>query len=351
MRSARLPGTVRLAAAAALVACNARTPLPPSLAAFPPPAPPSLAPPEPTAPDEPPAVHASPLMEGFLAPGGTRPAMQTLRFDVDAVPVATWGPAWSGAGFKLERIRDGWKLWVRTTEFAEVIVTASGVYGEKGTSRVGFSAFTGGSFADGDVPRCGPGTSGRRLAVWNGFAPAGWTDDGVDVEMEEGNYELATCSGTPIRSLRGRASALVPGYVYAVRARNDDEGEESESLVVFLPRGVMVSTAADPTMLLNASNTGPFTRLTFPLARGTAGSASLRLSAASLALWAGMRRMRPATSFHDASTAHDDLLLGLDVVWQGSSRLGALSFSAPGSKDRRAYAGLLAAAKKRATAM
>ena len=275
--------------------------------------------------------------------------MHALRFDVDAVPVATWGPGWSGAGFKLEKIRDGWKLWVRTTVFAEVIVTASGPYGEKGTSPVGFSAFTGGSFAEGDVPTCGPGTSGRRLAVWNGFSPVGWTDDGVDVEMEEGNYELATCNGTAVRSLRGRAAALVPGYVYAVLTREeDDEGKEREALVVFLPRGVMVSTAADPMTALGSANTGPFTRLTFPLERGTAGSASVRLSPASLALWARLRQMRPTTAFQDGSKAHEDLLLSLDVAWQGTTRLGSLSLSTPRPKDRRPYAGLLAAAQKRA---
>ena len=313
----------------------------------PPPPPAPVAIPVAVAP-EPPAAPGASALEGSLAVGDVRPATRTLRFDVDALPVATWGEAWPRAGFTLHRLADGWTLRVRTTIFAEVIVTASGSSGEKGTSPVGFSAFTGGSFGEGSVPACGPGNSGRRLAVWNGFAPAGWTDDGIDVEMEEGDYDLATCSGSPVRTLRGRASAVVPGYVYAVRAREEDDDDNvRESVVVFLPRGVLVSTGADPNVPLESSNTGAFTRLTFPLARGTAGSASLRLSPAALALWARLRQMRPA-GFADTSTVGDDLLLGVDVAWQGDARLGSLSLAVPKAKNRKAYAGLLAAANKRA---
>jgi hypothetical protein len=298
--------------------------------------------------DPPAASGASPL-EGYLATGDPRPVAQTLHFDVDTLPVATWGEAWPAAGFSLHRVVDGWSLWVRTTIFAEVILTASGSSRKQdGTLPVGFSAFTGGSFGEGQVPFCGGGLSGRRLAVWNGFAPAGWTDEGMNVEMEEGDYDLATCTGTPVHSLRGRASAVVPGYVYAVRAREeDDDGNSREELVVFLPRGALVSTAADPILPLQASNTGAFTRLTFPLAPGTAGSTTLRISPAALAMWARLRQMRgPILDFRDASVLHDDLLLGVDVVWQGDRRLGTLSFSMPKPKERRAYAGLLAAAKR-----
>jgi hypothetical protein len=186
--------------------------------------------------------------------------------------------------------------------------------------------------------------------VWDGFGPAGWTDGGIDVEMEEGDYDLATCSGTPVRSLRGRASAVVPGYVYAVRTREEredgEDGSGKESLVVFLPRGALVATAADPMTPLQASNTGAFTRLTFPLARGTAGSASLRLSPASLALWADLRQTRGRGGFADTSALGENLLLGVDVAWQGDARLGSLSLSRPKGKGSWAYAGLLAAAKR-----
>jgi hypothetical protein len=336
--------------AACLSALVAGCAVPPPMAAptqLPPPAP--ATPPAPAAAVDPPSAPGATPLEGFLATGEARSATQTLRFDVDALPVATWGEAWQKAGLTLRGRRDGWSLWVRTTIFAEVIVTAARPSGEKAVAPVGFTAFTGGSFGEGSIPPCGPGTSGKRLVVWNGFAPAGWTDDGVDVEMEEGDFDLATCRGTPVRSLRGRASALVPGYVYAVRTRDeDDDGHTKESVVVFLPRGALVSTGADPRTPLEAANTGAFTRLTFPLEQGSAGSASLRLSPASLAMWSRLRRMGGAFDFTDASALGENVLLGVDVAWQGDTRLGSLSLSVPKTKDRKAYAGLLAAVRKRA---
>jgi hypothetical protein len=336
-----------LCISAAVAGCAAHTPVTVSMSGAPQ-TPASVVVPAAVVADPPSAPGASPL-EGFLATGDARPATQTLRFDVDALPVATWGEGWHGAGFTLHKLKDGWSLWVRTTIFAEVIVTASGPSSENGTTPVGFTAFTGGPFGDGAVPACGPGSSGQRLAVWDGFAPAGWTNDGIDVEMEEGDYDLATCSGTPVRSLRGRAAAVVPGFVYALRAREEgDDGNGHESLVVFLPRGALVSTGADPRTPLEASNTGAFTRLTFPLARGTAGSASLRLSPVSLALWARLRQTRSSVAFSDPSPVAENLLLGFDVAWQGDARSGSLSLALPRAKDRKAYAGLLAAVKKRA---
>ena len=332
---------------AAVAGCAARAPVATSMSAPPPPVAAPVVVPSVVA-DPPSAPGAEPL-EGSLAVGDARPATQTVRFDVDAVPVATWGPAWRDAGLTLRMGHNAWSLWVRTTIFAEVIVTAARPSGDKQTAPVRFTAFTGGSFGDGSIPACGPGSSGKGFVVWDGFAPAGWTDEGIDVEMEEGDFDLATCRGTPIHSLRGRAAALLPGYVYALRAREeDDDGNAKESLVVFLPRGALVSTAADPLMPLEASNTGAFTRLTFPLVRGSAGSASLRLSPAALVLWARLRQTKAPATFTDGSALGDDLLLGVDVAWQGDTRLGSLSLSRPKGKGSAAYTGLMAAAKKRA---
>ncbi|HEY3822746.1 MAG TPA: hypothetical protein VGL81_36530 [Polyangiaceae bacterium] len=329
--------------AALVVGCGAAPA--PKLASMPapPPSPPPVVLPAATTEDPPAATGAAPL-EGSRASGPERPPTQTLRFDVDTLPVATWAEALPEAGFSLRKVGDTWNLWVRTTIFAEVIVTAAGRSSDEGTMPVGFTGFTGGSFGEGDVPACGRGHSGRRLAVWNGFASAGWTDDGLDVEMEEGDFDLATCRGTPVHSLRGRASAVVPGYVYALRERDeDDDGNDRESLVLFLPRGTLVSAAADPRSPLGAADTGTFTRLTFPMARGTAGSASLRVSPAALALWARLRHGRPAP-FSDGTGIPEDLLVGVDVAWQGDVRVGSLSVAVP--KAKASYRGLLAAAQK-----
>jgi hypothetical protein len=305
---------------------------------------------------EPPRVIAEPPLEGFLAGGHRRPTSEILRFDLDALPVATWGPASGDAGFTLSRLPDGWRLSVRPTLLAEVMVSRSASFDETGTSAAGFWGSTGGSFAQGEAPACGRGNSGKRLAVWSGFAPAGWTDDGMDVEMNEGDFDRATCSASPIRSLRARARGLVPGYVYAVRAHDDareGDGEDGrageESVVVFLPRGRLVSAGADPTMPLEAASSGAFTRLTFALSRGSAGTASLRVSAAALALWARLRRAPVrAAAFADPAPMEDDVLVGVEVAWQGNVRLGSLSFSWPTGKGSKAYAGMRTAAKKSA---
>ena len=306
----------------------------------------TLAAPEPGDPVEPPASRGVQPLEGFRRAGPERPAGKALRFDVDGLPVASWGEAVRGAGFTLHRTRDGWTLWVSTTILAEVVVATISADRPEGAAHVGFTAFTGGSgFGRGMPPSCGMDRLGTRIAFWSGFAPAGWTASGVDVEMEEGDYDLATCSASPKRSLRGRAAAIVPGYVYGLRVRDeDDAGRTHESLVVFMPRGALVSTASDPTMPLNASNTGPFTRLTFPLEPGTAGSASVRVTPQAVALWTRLHAMRGLVTIDETTAPHDALLLGLDVACQGDVRAGTLSLAPPPGPAAKAYAKLFAAA-------
>jgi hypothetical protein len=318
-----------------------------ALASRPPPVPvsPLSAPPlEEPAPDpvDPPAADGVKPMVGFLASGTHRPDVQTLRFDIEKLPVATWGEPTPGAGFRLRKIPDGWRLWVRSHIFAEVIVATAPSTG----SKVLFTAFTGGAFADGDVPACGTRARGTQMALWSGFSPDGWTRDGVDVEMGTGDLDLETCSASARRSLHGRAAAIVPGYVYALRTLAEDEAGAGR-LVVFLPRGAFVSTAGDPTTPIDASNTGSFTRLTFPLAPQAAASAVVRLSPASLALWSSLRATgAPVWGFDDKSAPHDDLLLEVDVSRQDDLALGTISLAVPPGKSRAPYAGLLAAAKK-----
>jgi hypothetical protein len=334
--------------AASCLACGAHSvPVrPPALAAArapvaeaAPPVPIDDAAPEP--PDPPAAEGAKPLT-GFLATGARRPVVQTLRFDVERLPVATWGEPTSGAGFSLAKIPDGWRLWVRSHIFAEVVVVTTPSFG----SKVLFTAFTGGSFADGDVPACGSKAKGKQLALWSGFSPDGWTRDGVDVEMGTGDLDLATCSATARRSLHGRAAAIVPGYVYALRTLSEDDSGPGK-LVVFLPRGAFVSTAGDPTTPIDTSNTGSFTRLTFPLDHGKGGSAVVRLSPASLALWSSLHRTgAPVWGFDDKSAPHDDLLVEVDVTRQADVALGTVSLAVPPGKSRAPYQGLLAAARK-----
>jgi hypothetical protein len=177
----------------------------------------------------------------------------------------------------------------------------------------------------------------------------------MDVEMGDGDFHLATCSATPKRSLFGRASAIVPGFVYGLRVRDSgDDGAAGnagnaaaprESLVVFMPRGALIAGSADPSMPLDSFNTGSFTRLTFPLRSGEAGAASVRISPASLSLWSYLRRSRAMVkAFEDPSAPHTDLLVGIDVVSQGAAAMGILSLSLPSSGDPRPFAKFVAAA-------
>jgi hypothetical protein len=294
---------------------------------------------------EPPFADPPSPLEGFLRPGASRPPSRSIRFDVDALPVATWGAPLPDAGFVLHAIPDGWSVFVRTTLYAEVVVAASASYEEHGTSRVGFSAYTASSFAAGDVPPCGKGHTGRRLAVWGGMAPAGWTDEGVDVEMDQGDYDLSTCQALPKRSLRGRARAVVRGFVYALRLREEPEDDRPgpESLLVLLPRAAMVSASADPDRPIQTTNTGTFTRLTFPLTVGEAGTASVRVSAPALQLWGALRAGRRMPMI-EGTKLDEDLVVGVDVTSDVDRRSGSISFALPRSADRRPFQRLLAAA-------
>jgi hypothetical protein len=277
-----------------------------------------------------------------------RPDVTTLRFDVDALPVAEWGPPARGSGFSLQASQDGWTVRLRPRLFAELAVSmppsrqrSAGNF----TSFNGFTTFTGASgFGVGEVPRCGAGHVGAGIAAWSGFSPRDWTEDGMNVELDSGDYDLQTCHARPRRSLVGRARAIVRGFVYALRAREQgDDGRPLESLVVFLPRGAMVSTAADPATTVQAANTGPFTRLTFPLRDASAGTANLRLSPLSMRLWRYLQQGLRAFAVVDAARFQDDLLVGIDVASQGDRRIGSIAVALPEGQDAKPYAKLLEA--------
>jgi hypothetical protein len=62
-----------------------------------------------------------------------------------------------------------------------------------------------------------------------------------------------------------------------------------------------------------------------------------------MALWSRLRKRAWTLGFNDASPAHDDLLVGVDVAWQDDVRLGSISLALPAGKDPKPYAKLLAA--------
>lgn len=290
-------------------------------------------------PSEPPRVQGETGLDGFRADGDARPLALAapIRFDPDALPVATWGEPRATAGFSLHPRGNGYRLWLRSRLFAEVVV-------ENTRGSTEFSAFTGGSFFEGTPPECGPGHTGSFPARWTGLAPRNWTDSGVDVEMGAGDFDLARCDARARASVQARAAAIVPGFVYGLRVRHGDD--DDETLFVFLPRGVLVSAAGDPSAPIALSNTGPFTRLTMPLERGGARTASVRVSPASLRVWSHLRTtIAPVWSFEETTAAHDALLVNVDAAWQDDRKLGSISLALSRRHDKRPYAALVAAAQ------
>jgi hypothetical protein len=289
------------------------------------------------APPEPPRVHGETGLDGFLANGDSRPLAlgKAIRFDPDALPLATWGEPRDAAGFSIHPRGSGFRLWLRSLLYAEIVVEDT-----RGASA--FSAFTGGSFFEGAPPDCGPGHTGSFPARWAGLAPRHWTAAGVDVEMGDGDFDLATCNAHARTSVQARAVAIVPGFVYGLRVKRDDD---DETLFVFLPRGVLVSSAGDPSAPIALSNTGPFTRLSMSLERGAARSAAVRVAPESLRLWSYIRAsLAPIGSFEDRTAPHEALLVSIDATWQDDRKLGSISLALPRRHDVRPYAALVAAA-------
>jgi hypothetical protein len=305
---------------------------------------PAVVPSPPLAPEvtieDPPGVAGAKPLEGHLASGKARPRdIHALRFDVDALPVATWGRPKTATDFWFAQWPGGYRVTIRGPLFAEIVV-------RRPTSW--FSVFTGGKdFSTGEAPACGGANPPTLPAYWTGISSKNWTDGGIDVEMGRGDFHGATCVGVSRASLSGRAAAIVPGYVYGLRVRVPSTAIEpaDERLVIFLPRSQLVAAGEDPLYPVGTTNTGPFTRLSLRMDPGSVSSASVRLSPASLDLWTTLRRTRrPVWSFTDTLSIDEDLLLGLDVVSQGKARMGSVFVSLPQSTaGLGAYGELLAA--------
>ncbi len=242
--------------------------------------------------------------------------------------MATWGEEPDQrTGFWLAPRGGGYHFILRRPFFAEILVDG-----------LAFATFTGISFGSGEPPKCGPGQKGVLFARWSGFAPEGWTDDGVDVELADADYHRETCTATPRLVAKARARAIAPGFAYAMRLKLVASGDDKdERLVVFLPAGQMIATTGDPGHPLDESDSGPFTRLSLPLAPGRAASAAVRVSPAALRLWRGLRRSKLPRAAFDESSPSEDLLVSLDIAWQSGKKTALLSLGVPVTGDSKAY--------------
>jgi hypothetical protein len=252
--------------------------------------------------------------------------------------VASWKSLPSREAFRLTPRSNGYHFVLERPLLAEIMI--NGASSREKLPRMGrtaWAAFTGGSFFHGEAPPCGPGHVGVVAARWAGFAPKGWTDDGVDVELADGDFHRETCNATTRLVAKARARAIVPGFAYATRLKVDFAGElADERLVVFLPYGQMISTSGDPDFLLDEGDAGPFTRLTLPIGPGRTASAAVRVSPKAVTTWRQLRAGRIARDEADESRPSEDLLVTLDVVW-GDRKTMTVSIALPTGKDPTAY--------------
>ena len=300
----------------------------------------------PTADADYPTARGDDPIGGFRTEGPARPEGKRLAVDVDGLPSMTWRDPPSRRGFSIVATGDAWLLRMRAPLLAEAIVYGRPSY--EGSSAVIYSGFTGGTFWQGDASSCGSGVRGEVPARWSGFSPKNWTDEGIDVEVGEGELTLATCRGRTLQFASGRAAALVNGFVYGLRVtRPSGTTGPSETLYLFLPRASQVAASSDPGSLTETADAGSFTRLSFVVTRGKAAAASVRLSAAALRMWSALRaRGSPVPGFEDTAEAESNLLLDVDVSAVDDTRmLASLSFSVPAGVDAKPYAKLLAAVK------
>jgi hypothetical protein len=266
-----------------------------------------------------------------------------VRFDLESLPRATWGRPSKNRGFSMKGDGRHYRAWVRGPLFAEIVLP-------RRWPAASFEMFTGGTFGDGDPPGCGGKHHGSVPAYWTGLSWIGWTDSGVNVEMERGELDTSSCVGSPAASVAARAAAIVPGWVYGLRVAyaTGPLDTPSEQLLVFLPRGAFVSSGGDPADPLRAVNTGAFTRLSFPVDESS-GAVTVRLSPASLQLWTDLRKTkRPVWGFKDEFRPDNDLMVGVDVVAQGERRTGSIVVSMPSRAPALGYGGLLEAVSRAA---
>jgi hypothetical protein len=293
--------------------------------------------------EDPPKTKGASALEDDMASGDPRPQVrQTVRFDVDALPVATWGHGANRVAFSIRDISPHeYRVTSWTAAFVEVAIVDRG-------GRALFTAFTGGNFGQGEPAKCQRGRTEKLMAQWAGFASHGWTDDGIDVVMGRGDLDLGTCAARPSRSLAARAAAIVPGFVYGLRVWDRHvDNHVDEQLLVLMPRGAFVSAGGNPAVPLNAYNTGTFTRLTLSVEPESAASANVRISGESIRLWGALRKTgHAAWSYKEKSEVREDMLVAVDVAWQNSVKLGSISFSLPDSADPTSYAALLSAASR-----
>jgi hypothetical protein len=247
------------------------------------------------------------LSDGDLLAEDSRPTLRaTVEVDAETLPIATWGPPRKDSWLSFFAGPEGFpRFHVEGVSYAEV--------------RTGdFLGFTGkiDGFASDAWPECGPGRPSRP-ATWRGISVVDWNDSRVTIMMSRGVLDGAACLATATTTLVGRAAAIVPRFVYALRF--------DRSIYVVMPAGPL-AVATD-----GRAGHGSFSAIVLPLEAHHEAAAAVRISNFGLERWKAMPQLsslEPETSA-DPSTCPlatvevrargDRLVVALSVatVWWG----------------------------------
>ena len=271
---------------------------------------------------EPPAARGLPL--DWLTPigGPERPkVVASVEVDTGRLPLAAWGPP-DAASFV--HFTNG-----QTNEYHFVIEGVS--FGELHVSD--FLAYTGNDHATGTWPSCNLAkhVARRLIAEWRGLSIRHWTDDGVDVVMSRGVFDETPCRATATTTLKGRAEAIVPGFVYALRVE--------DALYVVAPRATLAASTDD------AAGSGPFSSALLPVTPSHDATVSLRVSRSSIAAWLHIRSS-PGQLAPNETPNDEQLLLTIEVRARGDGHVASVTAALPADANEGIYGDLLDAMRR-----
>lgn len=201
---------------------------------------------------------------------------------------------------------NGYKVWLGRDLLAELEVPLE--------ARAPFRAYAGAAVPSThhrplpETPPCdGARFPGRPVARWAGIDRRDWTESAVWFERYEGPFDRGPCRAKAWSGFRVRATALVPGVLYAFRSATSD------SLVLVAPPAEWVSAAETPEEL-QAPHVGTLSLATLPMKRGRMSSALVVVGATGIDLFDAVRSSRVDT-FATRAADYRGLALRTDVIW------------------------------------
>ena len=158
---------------------------------------------------------------------------------------------------------------------------------------------------------CGEGEKSDRAAMWTTFRPAERSKDHMLLTLYEGTLDENSCKARTLYAWTARATAIVPGIVYAFRSASHPmkldaavgDPLEAETMEIIAP-GAIWFASSSPSELHASELDAPFTHLEIPVERGRASSVTIDATIDKLAKFASMTELE----------AWGELLAGKDVA-------------------------------------